>query len=271
LDLFPSQCGNRRWRFAAARYTPPSKVIFLALAACVLVYCLFEFAKVHFRFPLVAGVFLLLLIGAFVPKFKYKFLDLEQYYETWSPNQPKHSAEQPGLLDPKATLEAWLRQQQRVSSDPPKLVVVATSGGAYRATFWTAVVLDKLSTEARLPNFAGSIRLMTGASGGMVGAAYFAVPAPTGSSPSLKARLQSELRERGKKIWLTNSKADSLTPVVQRMIGLDLIRVFLPYTNPYDRGQILQDEWQSLQLEFPGLPGRFPTISYHQPLSRGFW
>ena len=231
----------------------PSKAIFLALAACVLVYCLFEFAKVHFRFPLVAGVLLLLLIGAFVPKFKYKFPDLEPYYESWSPNQAKHSAEQPALLDPKATLEAWLGQQRRVSSDPPKLVVVATSGGAYRATFWTAVVLDKLSTDSRLPNFASSIRLMTGASGGMVGAAYFAVPPSPGSSPSLKARLQSELRERGKKIWLTNSQTDSLTPVVQRMIGLDLIRVFLPYTNSHDRGQVLQDEWQSLQLEFARL------------------
>ena len=56
-----------------------------------------------------------------------------------------------------------------------------------------------------------------------------------------------------KKIWLTNSQTDSLTPVVQRMIGLDLIRVFLPYTNSHDRGQVLQDEWQSLQLEFARL------------------
>jgi Patatin-like phospholipase len=234
----------------------PSKAIFLTLAACVLIYCLFDCVPVQFRTPAVVLVLSVLLVGSFVPSFKYKFPDLEPYYANWSQTQPRRSRE-PGtapLLDPRATLEAWLVQQSRVSSEPPKLVIVATSGGAYRATFWTAVVLDKLTSDSRLPGFERSIRLMTGASGGMVGAAYFAVPRPSGASQNLKDWLLRELHERGKKTTLlTNSKVDSLTPVVQTMIGWDLFNAFLPYTTAWDRGQVLQDQWPSLQVEFARL------------------
>src|SRR5262245_12166435 len=186
--------------------TPPI-AIFLVLAACVLFYCLFERVPVQFRTPAVVIVLSVLLFGSFVPSFKYKFPDLEPYYANWSQTQPRRSRESATapLLDPRATLEAWLVQQSHVSSEPPKLVIVATSGGAYRATFWTAIVLDKLTSDPRLPGFERSIRLMTGDSGGMVGAAYFAVARPSGASQNLKARLQNELYEQSKSIGLTNS------------------------------------------------------------------
>ena len=67
----------------------------------------------------------------------------------------------------------------------PILVAVATSGNALRAGVWTAAVLDALSKE--LPEFPRHVRFVTGASGGMVGAALFVasqVPLPTpGGSP----------------------------------------------------------------------------------------
>ena len=62
----------------------------------------------------------------------------------------------------------------------PKLVIVAVTGGAYRSGFWTATVLDELNRRSRtdpdlkgLKGLTDHIRLITGASGGMVGALYF--------------------------------------------------------------------------------------------------
>jgi hypothetical protein len=231
----------------------PSKAIFIALAALVLVYAAFEIGKERLRFLLLGGALALLFFGSFVPKFKYRWPGMERYYEEWSPDQPAaRSKEAAALIDPLAALAAWHARQQAFQQ-PPKLVVVATSGGAYRATFWTAIVLDRLTGDARLPGFGQAIRLMTGASGGMVGAAYYAARATMGRGDGLEAQLLKEMRERGKKVWLTNANVDSLTPVVQKMIGLDFVNAFLPFRNVRDRGQVLQDEWETLQVGFGDL------------------
>src|SRR6185436_13263193 len=81
----------------------------------------------------------------------------------------------------------------------PKLVVVAASGGGYRATFWTALVLDALAKEAApgraLDGFDGGIQLMTGASGGMVASAYFVARAAQAEAPEPRVPI-AELIER---------------------------------------------------------------------------
>ena len=78
------------------------------------------------------------------------------------------------LLDNIDVLNAW---KANLGVDQPKLVIVAVTGGAYRSGFWTAAVLDELDRRSRanadLKGLTDHIRLMTGASGGMVGAAYF--------------------------------------------------------------------------------------------------
>ncbi|MFV8752056.1 hypothetical protein ACNOYE_16035 [Nannocystaceae bacterium ST9] len=70
----------------------------------------------------------------------------------------------PTLLDDREVLERWRARFDRA----PRLVVVASSGGGLRASLWTARVLTEL--EAGIPGFADHVRLVTGASGGMVGA-----------------------------------------------------------------------------------------------------
>lgn len=70
----------------------------------------------------------------------------------------------PTLLDGEQVLDRW-RAQFDV---PPRLVVVATSGGGLRASLWTARVLDELEHE--FAEFPRHVRVVTGASGGMVGA-----------------------------------------------------------------------------------------------------
>lgn len=108
-------------------------------------------------------------------------LDLDAFFKTQSRAAPL------GPLDADALLGPWLERARIAQGrDKPKMVLVATSGGAYRAGFWTAMVLDRLVAEDqanRLRGFAGAVRLITGASGGMVGAAYFAARARPDTGP----------------------------------------------------------------------------------------
>ncbi len=72
------------------------------------------------------------------------------------------------------TLDAWLSHNQRLSNAcaKPKLVIVNTSGGGSRAMVWTfrcLQVADSLLGNALMTRTA----LMTGSSGGLIGAAYF--------------------------------------------------------------------------------------------------
>ena len=68
-----------------------------------------------------------------------------------------------------STLDKW---KERTGKDKPKLIIVNTSGGGARSALWTFLVLrelDSLSNGA----FINNTHMITGASGGMVGAAYY--------------------------------------------------------------------------------------------------
>lgn len=68
-----------------------------------------------------------------------------------------------------AALEKW---KKSTGEDKPKMVMVCTSGGGSRSTMWTMLILQKANRE--LGNkFITNTRLMTGASGGMIGAAFY--------------------------------------------------------------------------------------------------
>jgi len=81
----------------------------------------------------------------------------------------------PELLDVRSWVKNWTPDKD--NDAPRKLVVIATQGGAYRATFWTSLVLDELAMKTvngELPGMIDHVGLLTGASGGMVASAYFA-------------------------------------------------------------------------------------------------
>lgn len=67
------------------------------------------------------------------------------------------------------TLEAWKKQ---TGQEKPKLIIVNTSGGGSRSAYWTSLVLQQLN-EASDFEFQKHTQMMTGASGGMIGAAYY--------------------------------------------------------------------------------------------------
>lgn len=68
-----------------------------------------------------------------------------------------------------AVLENW---KQQTGEKRPKLIIINTSGGGSRSALWTFGVLQKTDQELH-GKLSRSIQMMTGASGGMIGASYF--------------------------------------------------------------------------------------------------
>jgi len=85
-------------------------------------------------------------------------------------------------------LNAWKKQ---TGQSKPKLVIVMTSGGGSRSALWTYSVLSNANHKLS-GQLAQNMQLITGASGGMVGASYF-------RSLLLKQKL-------GEKVHLTDKK-----------------------------------------------------------------
>ncbi|MDT8342936.1 MAG: hypothetical protein RQ752_00775 [Thermohalobaculum sp.] len=150
----------------------------------------------------------------------------------------------------------------------PRLVLIATSGGAYRASFWTGIVLDALGALQRagaLPGFAGNVRLITGASGGMVGGAYFAAMADPAGGPqgSVCAQIEADIlsvQDAAGPHAATYPHTtrfpiprDSLSAVAQRLVQRDLPSLFRPGVSRTDRGTVLEDQWATLDRPFADL------------------
>lgn len=66
-------------------------------------------------------------------------------------------------------LNTWKGRQ---NSPKPKLVIIATSGGGSRSTFWTFEVMKHCDLQLN-NEFSKKVQLITGASGGMMGAAFY--------------------------------------------------------------------------------------------------
>jgi hypothetical protein len=130
-----------------------------------------------------------------------------------------------------------LRQWQAQRGDVGPLVVLAVDGGGVRAATWVMSVLTQL--EEDLPGFAHQVRIVTGASGGMVGAAYWTASLqPPGASPAGHAQ-GGRLLHRAELI--RRISADSLTPLAHRLVLHDLI----PFVSRKgrDRGDVIGGVW----------------------------
>lgn len=67
------------------------------------------------------------------------------------------------------TLENW---KAKTNQEKPKLIIVNSSGGGSRSALWTVTVMQALDESSR-GMVAEHTQLITGASGGMIGAAYY--------------------------------------------------------------------------------------------------
>ncbi len=100
----------------------------------------------------------------------YEKSDLSEYsvarIKEISGDQPKNEASLQSYIE---MLDAWKAQ---TGQEKPKLILVNTSGGGSRSALWTTLVLNELD-EASSNRFGDHTQMITGASGGMVGAAYY--------------------------------------------------------------------------------------------------
>lgn len=128
----------------------------------------------------------------------------------------------------------------------PRLVLVAVSGGGIRAAVWTAVVLEGLERELAAEGFADRVRIITGASGGMVGAAAYVARDPlTGQMYGPVDEPDGALCATTGLSRLAGSLArDSLSPVAQTMILRDFTwNTLFPNRYKRERGRTLEQAW----------------------------
>jgi hypothetical protein len=176
-------------------WVSPAVVICVAIGMCGAVYgALRFFFPLHHMGALIVG-------GALVVFAGRGLSDVSFYDELSLPQPPAYastslaSPRDAGLLADRAALDAWLARmraepppgaawatrgetqlasgQTAMRCEPgpkPRLALVATSGGGIRAAAWTAHVLSRLQGPRGVPGFHRYVRLVTGASGGMVGA-----------------------------------------------------------------------------------------------------
>jgi hypothetical protein len=144
-----------------------------------------------------------------------------------------------GLLDDNGVLNRWRVARHEAARVPrpeaPKLVIVAVSGGGIVAAGWTVRCLTEI--ERQFPDFPYHVRVITGASGGMVGAGLYVAslgaPPPEGTY-----RTCEDLKQLRRQI-----DQDSLTPVVRRLVLRDLPSIFSPAVQSEDRGRVLERRW----------------------------
>ena len=149
------------------------------------------------------------------------------------------------LLNNTEVLMAWRSLVgDRWQGKKPKLVIVTVSGGGIRASVWTSVVLRKL--EATLgSDFPYHIRLITGASGGMVGGSYYATTLVSPPKGVLRGRHADFAQLHGTTIddFVKRMAIDQLDAVAGRMVFADLPGTLSPFAKTGDRGRTLEQTW----------------------------
>ena len=146
-----------------------------------------------------------------------------------------------------AELNSWqAAASQADGGGKPKLVVVATVGGANRAALWTVVALTGLEgLGEELPNFPRHVRLITGASGGMVGACYYVATLNKSGQHERPVKSDGTPGDPLPPATMLKEVADDhLTPVIHRAIFREFPLLFSPLLYKGDRGVALEEAWQ---------------------------
>ena len=133
----------------------------------------------------------------------------------------------------------------------PYLTLVVSSGGGIQAAAWTAQVLTGLQRDEGLgEDFARSIYLLSGVSGGSVGTMYYL--------EAIDRRLGAPPEDRLEAIFEASS-ATSLEATAWGLIYPDFLRIFLPFfiDERRDRAWALEQAWMAEAHKLaPGRPGR---------------
>jgi hypothetical protein len=208
--------------------------------------------------PFLVVMLLLLLALGGLPRYRIRFPNLN--YASLQPLSGYAGTPTPAFLLASRDLP-WARDGNR-----RPLVLVCASGGGIRAAAWTMAVLEQLETQFATRNiaFPYQVRLVTGASGGMVGAAYYVatLTTPDPHKPGQVNRADGLTLAQ----MVANTNKDSLSRLVYRLIYGDLPRIFTPVPFGGDRGRVLEEAWK--QNLNGALDGTFATL---QPGEAAGW
>jgi hypothetical protein len=184
------------------------------------------------------------------------------------------------LADESQVLPRWARFAQENSANPerkPKLAVVCVSGGATRSAYWSAVVLDRLEqgVEQKVEQgvdpkhtFHNHVRVIAGASGGMVGTAYY-VKWLYDQHPKSNP-LKRSVWPAGQNRWYSHMPIYSLRKVARSLALRETWRMFFPrwWKDVDDRGNVLEKDWKDLcKISFSDLQpleveGELPSLIF---------
>jgi hypothetical protein len=231
----------------------------LGLGLIVLVAGLLRKWQPRARYYWVPAIALTLVGFAVQDPFEYRIRGLEPWFNRPRSERPNleeyetlRTKKVPGLLDDDDVLNQWRRQQGSLGGKPPKLVIACVSGGASKSALFTAGVL--FSLEQNLPGFGRELRLVCGASGGMVGAAVFVAYLKQVREWQEQGLSDDELQKRKKELAEGLMKAladDHLSPLMHRWMFHDLpIYLLAPHTYA-DRSQVLEDDLNSALKKAP--------------------
>jgi hypothetical protein len=136
-------------------------------------------------------------------------------------------------------IKTWRDQFKGKSIDNrPKLVIVTATGGANRSGLWTTKVLYELHNDPALKDFPKHVRIISGASGGMVGAAYYV------GSVQEDGSLQPGFQP-------LDIAQDFLTPIINSAVFRELPQLTLPREHyDGDRGEMLD---RAMEGEVPNI------------------
>ena len=198
-----------------------------------------------------------------------KLVDLrERVDRLYFDEPPKPEAVNPGGLVPDGEArrgwEAASRpgDRDRDAQGRPKLVLVAVTGGAARSAFWTAVVLDRL--ERTIPEFGPRVRIISGASGGMLGTACYVKHrqdvARNGGNPDASSPGDPS-------DWVDAVPLNSMEPLAKHIALSEIWRSMSSGPQVEDRGIVLERDWSDLRFPIKDLAplekaGKIPSLIF---------
>ncbi|HYG53016.1 MAG TPA: patatin-like phospholipase family protein, partial [Flavobacteriales bacterium] len=136
-------------------------------------------------------------------------------------------------------LNRWKRNlKNEFGIDKPPLVLFCASGGGIRSSVWTFTVMQKLDSVSN-GMFGRYCRLITGASGGMIGASYY--------RELLLEQNAGKIKNPGDKKYLEYMSQDILNPVAFCIATSDVFIRYQhfkdgPYSYTIDRGYFFEKE-----------------------------
>ena len=200
-------------------------ILLLAAASWVPVGSTLVYWSGHYRIPIFTILFLYLVVAS--------TLNDNHHIRT----EPTRSEPQPAVAK---KFERWVKDRaaRTGGNQPLPVILVAAEGGGIRAAYWTALVLTRIQGDRR--DFASHIFVISGVSGGSLGAGLFA---------ALVADQDSRGPCSDSKVFLDCARSmlgtDFLAPTFATMLYPDLLQRFLFWPVPsWDRARTLEASWE---------------------------